>query len=407
MVGTTIAEEAQSEEWASVLEHERVPFISYPYEWSFSMLRDGALLTLDLLSEALDAGFTLKDASAYNVQFIGARPTFIDIPSIERWREGETWSGYRQFCQLFLYPLLLQAHRDLPFQPLLRGSIDGIEPQAAAAIFKGASKFKRGVFTHVFLQSRLVDRYAGKQQEVRKDIKKAGFNKELIKANVRGLSKLVKSLEWKPSGSEWGDYTQFHNYSDDDAKAKASFISSVAAARKPTLCWDLGCNTGQFSLLAAEHSGTVVAMDFDQLAIDRLYRGLATQGIKNVLPLVGNVVDPAPAIGWRNRERKTLAERGQPDLILALALIHHVVISANVPLHEFVNWLADLGGDLVIEFVTKDDEMVQRLLQNKDDQYADYELEHFERCLKQRFTVRQRQPLTSGNRYLFHCERQS
>lgn len=395
------------EGWACVLEHERIPFVSYPYEWSFGMLKDAALTTLEILDAALSEGFTLKDASAYNVQFVGARPTFIDIPSLEPLGEGEPWTGYRQFCQLFLFPLLLQVHREIPFQPLLRGALDGIDPQFAASILAGWSKFKRGVFTHVYLQSRLVNRYAGKQQDVRKNIKSAGFNKELIKSNVRGLRKLVSGLEWNPKGSEWGDYTAFHNYSDEDARGKADFVAAAAAEVKPALCWDLGCNTGQFSVLAAEHSDYVVAMDFDHLAIEKLYRSLGQSNITNVLPLVCNLADPAPALGWRNRERKTLTDRQAPDLVLALALIHHVVISANVPLEEFVNWLADLTPNLVIEFVTKDDGMVKRLLQNKDDQYVDYELDNFERCLRARYDVRRREALSSGNRYLYHCARPS
>jgi ribosomal protein L11 methylase PrmA len=169
--------------------------------------------------------------------------------------------------------------------------------------------------------------------------------------------------------------------------------------------WDIGCNVGVFSRIAAERARYVVAMDGDHVAIDRLYRALKADRVPNILPLVVNIADPSPNLGWRNMERKRIDERGRPDLVLALALIHHVVIGANIPLAEFVQWLFDLGGDLVIEFVTREDPMVATLLRNKEDHYHDYHEDVFERTLAAKFQVVKRQSLGSGTRILYYAQR--
>jgi len=387
--------------WHAVLKHQRIPVISYPYEWCFSMLRDAAALQLELLAAALEENLIIKDASSYNIQWCGAKPVFIDIPSIERATAGEPWVGYRQFCELFLYPLMLQAYKNVPFHSLLRGRLDGIEPQSANHLFSFFDRFRAGVFTHVYLQAKLQDRYGNQQKDTRSDLKRAGFNAELIKANVRNLRKLVRKLRWQEARSEWGDYTQAHNYSAEDHRQKEQFIDAIAAQCKPQIAWDIGCNTGQFSRIVARHADTVVAMDADHLTIEKLYLSLKSDGPSNILPLVSNLADPAPNQGWRGEERKNLEQRAHPNLVLCLALIHHVVITANIPLREFIRWLSELGGDLIIEFVTKDDSMVQRLLLNKPDKYDDYEKDYFERCLREFFQVDTTQSLSSGNRHLY------
>jgi SAM-dependent methyltransferase len=389
----------------TVLEHERVPFVSYPYEWTFGQLKDAALLQLDLLADGLDDGVVLKDGSAYNVQFRGARPVFIDVGSFEMLREGEPWTGYRQFCMLNLFPLLLQAYRGLDFHPLLRGAVDGVPPAQARAVLGGRDLLRRGVLTHVVMQSRLERRYAGaEQRQVRRELRGAGFSRELIRANARRLAKLVRRLEWKPRGTAWTDYGTTNTYSDTDAEQKAGFVEEAAAAARPRLVWDLGCNDGTYSLIAARHAGSVVAVDADHATVEGLYRRLRTEPSGNVLPLVMDLADPSPGLGWRGRERLTLAERGTPDLTLCLALVHHVAITANIPLPAFLSWLRELETGLVIEFVKREDPMVQRLLAAKEEgAHADYELGRFERALEERFEVVRRQELGSGTRVIFHA----
>jgi SAM-dependent methyltransferase len=390
--------------YAAVLRHERIPFVSYPYEWSFSMLRDAAVLQLDLLLEALGEELTLKDASSYNVQWRGAQPVFVDVGSFEALREGEPWAGYRQFCSLFLYPLLVQAWRGIPFQPLLRGSLEGISPADARALLHGRDTLRRGALTHVVLHARLDRRYGGRERDVRGELRSAGFHKGLIEANVRGLRRLVSRLRWEPEQSPWLEYGATTSYSEADAERKARFVSEVAAARRRRLVWDLGANDGRFTRLAAAHADYAVALDADAGVVERLYRELRAEGSRTILPLVANLADPPPALGWRTRERRPLWERGRPDLVLCLALVHHLAISANIPLDQIVDWLASLGGELVVELPTRDDPMVQRLLAAKrEGLHADYHRSSFERLLGEAFSVERVEGLAGGTRQLYHA----
>jgi hypothetical protein len=380
---------------AGALKHEKVPFVSYPYEWPFSMLKDAALLQLGLGRSALEHDLTLKDASAYNVQFTGAKPVFVDIGSFERLNEGEPWAGYRQFCMLFLYPLMLQAYKGMPHHALLRGSLDGITPAQARAVL---SARRRGVLTHVVLHARLEARY-GDAKDVRSDLKRAGFGKALLDANLRKLEKLVRRLEFKPGRTAWTEYGSTNTYSDEEATRKAEFVRQ-AAARYKGLVWDLGCNDGTYSRVAAEHADTVVALDSDHATVDGLYRALRDEQRTDILPLVMSVTDPSPDLGWRGLERARLERRGTPDLALALALIHHVVITGNVPVREFVDWLRSLDTALVIEFPERDDPMVQKLLSGKVEKAnPDYQRETFERALGERFEVERTERLGSRTLY--------
>lgn len=387
---------------AGVLEHEVVPFVSYPYEWTFGMLKDAALLQLDILRRALDAGLTLKDATPYNVQFRGVSPVFVDVGSFEPLTDGEPWVGYRQFCMLFLYPLLLQAYADVPFQARLRGSLDGITPEECSNLLSGRRRYRKGVLTHVSLHSKLERRYAGSGGEVKKELKSAGFSKELIQANVKRLQKLIAGLEWNPPGSTWSGYELTTTYTGEDAERKAAFVAAAVASERPRRVWDLGCNEGRHARIAAETAETVVALDADALVLERLYRALKQEQGRNILPLVGNLVDPSPSLGWRGLERRTLDARGTPDLALALALIHHVVIGGNVPVAEFLDWLRSLECALVIEFPTPDDPMVRRLLDRKrPGDHPDYERDFFERALRERFEIERSEELATGARVLY------
>jgi len=386
-----------------VLEHERIPFISYPYEWTFSMLQDAALLQLDLGIQAIENGLNLKDATPYNVQYRGSKPVFIDVGSFEELPQGEPWVGYRQFCMLYLYPLLFQAHKDLPFHPWLRGSIDGIEPIDAIKVFSLFDRFRKGVFMHTALHARL-DRRANRSGpgDAAANAKKRETKPQQNKAMMGSLRRLVSKLRWKAGETSWSGYRQDNTYSDEDDRAKQAFVARVAAADKPGLTWDMGCNDGAYSRIAAEHSDLVVAFDFDHATVEALYRSLREEGNTKILPLVSNLADPSPALGWRGLERRTLSDRGAPDLMLALALIHHVSISANIPIADFLEWARDLGTTLLIEFPKRTDPMVRALLANKHEgANPDYDLGIFERELERRFTVEAREELPSGDRVLF------
>ncbi len=389
---------------AAVLRHELIPFVSYPYEWSFSMLQDAALLQLDLLLAALEEHLILKDSSSFNVQFRGTRPLFIDVGSFERLRAGEPWVGYRQFCMLFLYPLLIQAYGGVDFHPLLRGAIDGITPEQASAMLQGGAGRHKGVLTHVRMHARLERRNADRKGDVSGELKDAGFKPELIKANVQGLRKLVSRLEWKPGLTQFADYTETKTYTDAETVAKQSFVRDAVAQARPALVWDLGCNDGLYSRAALEAgAGYVVALDSEHELTDRLYRTLRSEEGERILPLTMNLADPSPGLGWRGRERTRLEDRGRPGVVLALALLHHLVISANIPVAEVLDWFAALDCALVVEFVDRDDEMSRTLLARKrPNANPDYRTDTFERLLAERFAVARTEQVTATRR-LYHA----
>lgn len=402
IVPTRIVEEVSIGDAAGVLEHERVPFVSYPYEWTFGMLKDAALLHLELMRGALAEDMILKDASPYNVQWVGVQPVHIDIPSFEALRPGDPWVGYRQFCELFLYPLMLQAYRGVSFRPWLRGRIDGIPANEMRRLMSARDLLRPGVLLHVLAQNALQRRYSGGRRDVRGALAEAGFAKKLIENNVSKLVSLVSRLTLPRDRTEWSDYDKTHSYDAAAFDEKATFVRSAAASGHWPLAWDIGCNTGTFSRIIEPYADHVVAMDGDPLAIEHFYqREKSKGGSRSLLPLVVNVADASPNQGWLGAERKGLAERGRPQLTLCLALVHHIVISANIPLEAFIGWLADLGTSLVIEFVSRDDEMVQVLLANREDQFEDYHHDIFRALLSARYEIQADQPLKNGKRHIY------
>jgi hypothetical protein len=392
---------------AAVLHHERIPFVSYPYEWPFGMLKAAALLQLELLERALVDGFTMKDASPYNVHWVGVRPVFADVGSFERYVDGEPWAAYRQFCMLFLYPLLLQAYRGIAFQPWLRGSLEGISPDECARLLSSRDRLRSGVLTHVVAHRSLERRYARAGRgggSVKRELRAAGFSHELILANVRRLGRLIRRLDWSPGETTWSVYTPTTSYSEADAGRKLAFVDRAVASRGWRLAWDVGAGEGHFTRIAARHARYTVALDADRLVVERLYRALRDEQATGILPLCVNMADPSPGLGWRCRERQGLLERGAPDLVLCLAVVHHLAIAGNVPLEEVVDWLRSLDATLVVEFPTRGDSMVREMLDAKPSAtHDDYRRDWFERCLGERFRIDATEELAGGNRVLYVC----
>jgi hypothetical protein len=360
------------------------------------------------LAAALEEDMTLKDGTAYNVQFVGDRPVFIDVASFERLPPGQPWAGYRQFCRTFLYPLFLQAYKNVAFHPFLRGCLDGITPGDCSRLMSLRDLVRPGVLTHVALHARFEADGKIRESDPRKSLSRAGFHKSMIRNNVDNLSRIIRRLNWDPPDSKWSDYAECNNYTESDRRRKAAFVREAVASKPLELVWDLGCNTGDYARIAAENSRCVVAMDGDHLAVERLYqslkRGPKRAGGGSIVPLVSNVADPSPNLGWRGLERKSTVERGRPQLTLCLALIHHLVIDAGIPLRELLAWLAGLGSSLVIEFVDRADPMVQRLLRNRRDDCPDYDRPHFESCLNEFFDVSRTERLESGTRTLHFAQ---
>ena len=386
------------EGWSAAAEHESVDFVTWPYEWPFSMLKDAAMLQLHVLQTATTNGWLLKDATPFNVQWMGVRPVFIDVPSFVPWEDGEYWRGYRQFCATFLTPLLLAAHLGIPFQPLLRSRLEGVPPEEASRYFYGLRRFKRGVLSHIWFPAKA-------ERRVRRPVRSRRRQpKTVLFALLDSLERLIGGLSHGPANSDWSQYAGSHSYDAADFEQKKEFVRRHAAACRPGLTWDLGANTGTFARIAAEHSGMVVAVDGDQDAVDLLYREVRQSGPRNVIPLVMDLANLSPGQGWAGRERPAFDARRSPDLVLALALIHHMRVAANIPLPLFIGWLRSLDATCILEFVERDDEMFQTLLENKQEEYADYTAEHFESEVRRHFSIRDRLKLKGGLRELFLLE---
>ncbi|HVV99046.1 MAG TPA: hypothetical protein VHB77_01830, partial [Planctomycetaceae bacterium] len=284
---------------------------------------------------------------------------------------------------------------------LLRGCLEGIDPETCDRMFGFRDWLRPGVFTHVHLHARLQARYAGQGHVPEDVLPAADYHKDSITANVNGLIRLMERLRWSPGSTVWTDYAAQNSYAPGDREAKEAFVRDCVGSRRWRLAWDLGCNTGAFSRIAAESADAVVAMDADATVIEQFFNELHGEGNTRILPLVNNVADPSPGLGWRGRERRTLDDRGRPDLILCLALVHHLVMGANIPLRELLEWLADFRAHLVIEFVAKSDPMVQRLLAGRPDIYFDYDLKQFEDGLNEHFFIERQQVLQGNGRILY------
>lgn len=392
--------------WAGAMVHERVPVVTFPYEWTFSMLRDAAVAHLDIVLAAMEAGYTTKDASPFNIQFIGSQPTFIDVGSFERLRPGQPWLGYRQFCELFLNPLLVQAYTGIDARRALRGSVRGLTPQATRRTLPRRARMRWGVFTNVSLHAAAERRYAKRSGDVGGELARAGMGPAVVRAQLGRLRSLVASLRWTPGESTWSGYTERTHYDDADLAAKTAFVAGVAGMRHRSRAIDLGANDGTFCAPLRPHTDHIVALDGDEVVVDRLYGELHRSGDRQVTPLCVDLADPGGGLGWAGAQRTPVWERLSADLALCLAVAHHVVISDSVPTEAFVAALADLAGEVVLELPLPDDPKVQRLVANKAGRPAHpYGQDVFEHAAAARFDVRRSEVLPSGRRVVYHLTR--
>lgn len=384
---------------ALVLEHDRVPFISYAYEWPFELLRSAALQYLDTMRTSLDSGFILKDATSFNTQFFGARPSMIDISSFEPYVPGRPWAGYSQFCRMFLNPLLLQSKAGIPFQRWLRSSIEGITPAELTRVLPFRRKLRRAVFTHVVLQAWLGRKLEGSPQTV-KIAADGEFDLRTLRRLIDQLERTVGDLKRPVDASVWSDYEIDCHYEATATSHKERFVDEVLAGWRPKLLWDLGSNSGQYSAIAARQSNYVVAIDGDELAVGGLtHRDDADHD--RILPLVMDLGNPSPDQGWGGVERYGLSARGPADAALALALVHHLSIAGHVPLPSVVEWLARHARRAIVEFVPLDDPMAQRLLSARLDRPVGYDIATFEHSLTQHFAVERKEQLPNSDRTLY------
>jgi len=385
-----------------VLQPEKVAFISYPYEWSFSQWKDAALLTLRIQKTAIEHNMTLKDASAYNIQFHKGRPILIDTLSFETLEEGQPWGAYRQFCQHFLAPLALMSHRDIRLGQLARVHIDGIPLNLASSLLPNRTRFSLSLGMHLHLHAKLQTRHAG-NTDIR-HTRTARLSRHQLLAIVDGLERTVASLKWIPEGTEWADYYQNTNYTNEAQQLKQTLVGAFLDAHPPHTAWDFGANTGVFSRLAAARGANTMAFDIDPAAVELNYRQVRDKQETHMLPLLCDLANPAPSQGWAHQERDSLLARGPADLVMALALIHHLCIGNNVPFTALAAFLRACAPALIIEFVPREDSQVQRLLATRKDVFDWYTPENFETAFGQEFNIARKSAIPQTARTLYLME---
>ncbi len=383
-----------------VIAPEQLPFVSYPYEWCFSQLKDAALLTLRIQTLAMEYGMTLKDASAYNVQFLQGRPIFIDTLSFEKYQEGMPWIAYRQFCQHFLAPLALMSHVDIRLEQMLRVYIDGIPLDLASRLLPFSTRFRFGMLTHIHLHAKSQKRHADDQEGLT-ITKKYKMTKMAIMGLFDSLKSAVNSLSWKGTGTEWGDYYNHTNYSEEAAQSKQSCVKDLIEKVQPKQVWDLGANDGSYSRLALDCGADVVSWDIDPIAVEKNYLQVRQGKPCSMLPLLQDLTNPSSAQGWAHEERMSVLQRGPVDLVMGLALIHHLAISNNVPLPRVAKFFAEVGHHAIIEFVPKEDSQVKKLLATREDIFDSYTQEGFEEAIKPYFDIVESHPLQATSRIMY------
>ena len=381
-----------------VIRPRPLPFVSYPYEWSFAQLRDAALLTLEIERLAFERGMTLKDASAYNVTFLRGAPIFFDTLSFEACDDGVPWKAYRQFCQHFLAPLALMAFRDRRLGLLLRNHIDGVPLDMAAKLLPARAWLRFPLLLHIRLHAASQKKYANRPAKPGDGVR--------VSRNARlglldSLTSAVEALKASRGGEGWKDYYEGTNYNDAAFASKRQIVGEFLDEFRPETVWDLGSNTGVFSRLAASKGAEVIAVDFDQEAVEAGYQFCREQGVTAIHSIWLDLTNPSPGVGWASEERSALAERGPADTILALALVHHLAIGNNTPLPKVAEWLASLCKTLIIEFVPKGDSQVERLLASREDVFDGYTREGFEKAFEVFFEVVHRREVSDSRRTLY------
>ncbi|OQA03834.1 MAG: hypothetical protein BWY68_00622 [bacterium ADurb.Bin400] len=384
-----------------VLKPEVIPFISYPYEWSFSQLKDAALLTLKIQKIALSYGMSLKDASAYNVQFHNGKPIFIDTLSFEIAQKDKPWVAYRQFCQHFLAPLAVMSQVDIGLGKLLRSNIDGLPLDLASKLLPYRSRLSFSNLVHIHLHAKSQKHYESKNVAI-KEMKLKGPG---VLGLVNNLENAIRKISWKPQDTEWADYYNDTNYTDRAFDHKIQVIDKFIKKTSPKNVWDLGANDGTFSKLAANQGIMTVSFDIDPAAVEKNYLATKKDKSRCLLPLVMDLADPSPGIGWQNCERRSLTDRGPCDVALALALMHHLAISNNVPFEKIAEYFASICHRLVIEFVPKDDSQIRRLLVSREDIFGNYTRDNFVAQFKKFFKIIESEPIIETGREVFLMEK--
>ncbi len=384
-----------------VIQPDKVDNISYPYEWCFSQLKDAALLTLRIQKAAVKHGMWLKDASAYNVQFHHGKPVFIDTLSFTRYEKGKPWPAYRQFAEHFLAPLALMSYAHPDMNRLLALYLDGIPLDRVVALLPARARWRFSLWMHIYLHARAQIKHEGNSTKT----SQSKLSEKSLFNLLESLGHAVQGLRLKTRKSQWADYYSFTNYSGEAFDQKKSLVSDFLKRLNPRKLWDLGANTGEFTRIASALGVNCVAFDVDPLAVEAFYLQNKQSSTTNTLPLVMDLTNPSPAIGWANKERTALFARDLPDTLLVLALIHHLAISNNLPFKKIAAFFAQLAPSLIIEFVPKADSQVQKLLMCREDVYPQYDVLHFEQAFSTYYEIPDKQPIAGTQRTLYLMKR--
>lgn len=383
----------KSSDGFKIIQPEKIEFISYPYEWSFSQYKDSAILTLEIQKIALRFNMILKDASAYNIQFKNNHPILIDTLSFEEYHKGQTWDAYGQFCRHFLAPLSLMAQKDIRLQQLLRIYIDGIPLDLTSKLLPRKSLLSVQLLSHIHAHAKKEKKHSKKTIKMRRLI---------FEGMIESLLSTTKKLQFKLVNTEWGNYYNDTNYTDKSFNEKKKIVKEFLEFYKPKMVWDLGSNTGIFSRIANQIGSSVISFDIDPLAIEKNYLKLKNDNIKKILPLLMDFTNPSGNIGWNN-ERLALTERGKADMILALAFIHHLVISNNIPFDRISDFFQKITKYLIIEFIPKDDSQVIRMLGSRI--FERYDKKNFELEFSKRFKIIKSVDIVDTKRTIYLMER--
>ena len=382
-----------------VIKPLQIPFVSYPYEWCFSQLKDAALATLAVQKAAIKSGLNLKDCSAFNIQFIEGKPVFIDTLSFEQYVEGMPWTPYKQFCQHFLGPLALMSQTDVRLNQLFRVYIGGVPLDLASSLLPYRTRFSPSLLLHVHIHAKSQRRYSDKP------IERAQFEHKMSRisllALLDSLESAVSKLKWKAGGTEWADYYSDDSYTDSALEHKHRLVSDYLRTASPETVWDMGANTGFHSRLACEVGAQVVAFDIDPACVEMNYLQATKSGETRMLPLLLDLTNPSPGIGWDTGERLSLTDRGPADMAMGLALVHHLAISSNVPLDRIAEYFIKICRSLIIEFVPKSDHKVQKLLATREDVFPNYTREGFESAFAGWFKTERSDVITDSDRILY------
>jgi len=376
-----------------------IPMISYPYEWCFSQLKHAAQTTLKIQKTAFEYGMVLKDCSAYNIQFNNGKPILIDSLSFEIYKEGQIWKGYKQFCQHFLAPLVLMSHKDIRLGQLLKIFIDGIPLDLTAQLLPLRTRSMFSIFSHIHAHAKSQKHYENKK------IKQPKMSKTSFMGLVSSLDTAIKKQNWKSEETEWGDYYSDTNYAQESFEEKKQIVGNFLDKIKPQMLWDIGGNTGIFSRISSNKNILTVSFDVDPTAVEKNYQETIEKNETKILPLLLDLTNPSPSIGWANNERKSFIKRGPVNTVLALALIHHMIISNNVSLEHLSSFFSQICTNLIIEFVPKSDSQVQRLLRNRKDIFNEYSIEKFEEEFKKKFDIDESIKLKNSERILYKMKK--